>query len=130
MRQFDRVGRDVPHLFVDDSALGHGALDRDAAWRRRLALIGMTVMAFGVLLGLGVTVHVAGSTGEISCGPAWTGTPHPAETEVFSASANDDSECAAARRARGGPAGILLLLGGAMTGVAVSGRRNSLSPRE
>lgn len=119
VRHFDRVEHDAPHPFPD----GGVAAMTDAPWRRRLALLGMTVVAIAVLLGLGITVHTSGDAGEISCGPAWTGTsPH---SEVDELTADDGATCDQARQARGGTALILLVLGGAMTAIAVTGRRGS-----
>jgi hypothetical protein len=117
VRHFDRVDHDAPHTFPG----GGVTAMTDAPWRRWLALLGMTVVAIGVLLGLGITVHTNGHAGEISCGPAWTGTsPHGGVDEL---TADDEATCDQARQARGGTALILLVLGGTMTAIAVTGRR-------
>lgn len=111
VRQFGGAEGGAPQPSLDKDP----AVARDAPWRRRLALIGLTVMAIGVLLGLGLNVHVTGPAGEVSCGPAW---------EEMSAAA-DEVGCAAERQSRGGTAIILLILGGGMTGLAVVGRRSA-----
>ena len=111
VRQFGGAAGDAPQPSLDNDPV----MARDTPWRRRLALLGITVMTIGVLLGLGLDVHTTGSAGEVSCGPAWEETATPAA---------DDVGCAAARQSRGGTSIILLVLGGAMTGLAVTGRRS------